>query len=263
MRLYLLLLLAAPISRPWVGAPALAAGRLCDEVRAQGRGTTLPPRPQLPPDVARQRSLPGSKSQFYIGGMTPLMGSCMGDEPQRVEQLLKGGAKVNARDSLGRTALFYARSSEVIRLLIEHGAHADIRDKTGDTALIAAAAKPDLGVVKALLAENSDPDLRNNKGMTALMFAAQGRLTLQQPSGKDVVRALLASGADPDIQDNKGVTALMRAAESGQNDIVRLLLAGGADVTLHDKKGRSALNYALHSRQYRTAALLRSWIRRN
>ena len=48
--------------------------------------------------------------------------------------LLQAGADVNARDRLGRTPLFYARSPEHAQMLLQAGADIQARDNRGDTA---------------------------------------------------------------------------------------------------------------------------------
>ena len=200
-----------------------------------------------------------SESQLYIEGMTPLMISCFRGDRKRVEQLLQAGGSVDARDSLGRTAIWYARSGDIISLLVKYGASMNARDTSGATPLIDAASRRELDTVKGLLANGADPDARDGHGRTALMLAARERLYLQQPSGKAVARELLVAGADPNQQDKEGVTALMLAAESGQTDLMRMLLESGAKPNLKDHKGRSVVEYATRGGHRKAAILLRDW----
>ena len=54
--------------------------------------------------------------------------------PAVLPLLLQAGADVNARDRLGRTPLFYARSPEHAQQLLQAGADINARDDRGDTA---------------------------------------------------------------------------------------------------------------------------------
>ena len=48
------------------------------------------------------------------------------------------------------------------------------------------------------------------------------------------VRLLLDQGADPDLRDDRGMTALMMAAEAGSAGSIEALLRANAQVTLED-----------------------------
>ena len=68
---------------------------------------------------------------------TPLMSAATSDwNTQILQMLLAAGAKVNARDRNGRTALFYAhmyQSSDIEILLLKAGADTEITDRYGQT----------------------------------------------------------------------------------------------------------------------------------
>jgi ankyrin repeat protein len=91
-----------------------------------------------------------------VGGqldMSPLMFAAFWGYEHLAHQLIEAGAEVNARDSTGQTALFYAVRAEEARtasLLIEHGAEIGLEDSEGHTALWLAAKRGD-GVAVALL----------------------------------------------------------------------------------------------------------------
>jgi hypothetical protein len=55
-----------------------------------------------------------------------------------LRRLLKGGARINAQDDRGRTALMTAaryRNPEIAQLLLDEGAHVRIRDDSGQNAV--------------------------------------------------------------------------------------------------------------------------------
>jgi len=98
-------------------------------------------------------------------------------ETDEVKSLLDRGANVNARDSLGFTALMFAAksgSTSTVKLLLAKGADANVRSKIlGYTALINAAAFGDEKMVEALIAQGANVNARNDDGVTALTFAEQ------------------------------------------------------------------------------------------
>jgi ankyrin repeat protein len=75
--------------------------------------------------------------------VTALMAAC-GDstgDPTMVAKLIEHGARLNDRDSHGRTALMYAVVSghaEIVRTLLDSGADVDLASNDGDTPIDAA-----------------------------------------------------------------------------------------------------------------------------
>jgi ankyrin repeat protein len=120
-----------------------------------------------------------------------------------------------------------------VKELLARGAKFDAEEKRGQTALMWAAAEGHGAIVELLLQAGADfrtplPD----SGFTPLFFAArEGRI--------EVVRALLKAGAD--VNDTmqprrvtgkgprKGTSALILAVENGHFDLAQTLLETGAD----------------------------------
>ena len=66
---------------------------------------------------------------------------CRTGDVEKVEEALMNGADVNARDTFGCTALYFAAEwecPEVAKLFIQHGADINARDNCGHTALMCA-----------------------------------------------------------------------------------------------------------------------------
>lgn len=75
-----------------------------------------------------------------IGNLTPLMAAAPYGSVDLIGELLKAGAKVNAKDVRGMTPLMLAVASEtqdvnVVKLLLEAGADANVKSAAGETAL--------------------------------------------------------------------------------------------------------------------------------
>jgi len=78
--------------------------------------------------------------------------------------LLARGAEVDAKDALGRNALFTAaawnENAELVRLLIENGASVNVReDRSGDSALMWAARKGYVESARLLIQHGADTDV--------------------------------------------------------------------------------------------------------
>jgi ankyrin repeat protein len=167
--------------------------------------------------------------------------------------LLEGGANLNARSQLGRTALMKAAGDGhpgVVKLLLDKAADANGKDTSGKTVLMYAATFGDHDVVKLLLDRGAKINSREDTGWTSLMHAAAG-------GNVEVVNLLLEEGAEVDATDNYGRTALMKAAYSGQPDVVRLLVNRGADVNRVDANGWTALRHSKVQGQEEITQLLK------
>jgi ankyrin repeat protein len=211
----------------------------------------------------------------WTTGDTVLMDAAQRGNMEAVHLLLADGAKVNAHDSKGQTALSLAeaahpRNPAVIQLLIQAGGKGASLSPQG--ALVDAAKRGDLNAVKAWLDRGVPIGGLNSSGASALGEAAEsGRTAVVQlllsrgadPEAWDqflagtalahaaaggsatVARILLAHGARVDERTGSGrlpdVTPLMLAASNGNVEVAKLLIARRADVNAHDKDGLTAL----------------------
>jgi 26S proteasome non-ATPase regulatory subunit 10 len=102
---------------------------------------------------------------------TPLLRATLHGHTRVAEILLEHGAKIEARDKHGRTALFKACGRgyrSCARMLLEGGAHVDTTESKGVTALMSAAAKNRTGCVRLLLEHGADVSAEDKWGRTAL-----------------------------------------------------------------------------------------------
>ena len=172
---------------------------------------------------------------------------------ERVRETLARGADVNARDTSGRPALYWASRGghlAVARELLDRGADVEARHKHGKTALMAAAASGHTAVVLELAARGADVNARNDAGETPLIWATS---TGHAASAAELLRL----GADVNALSNRGWTALMEAASGGHADAIRVLLAApGIDVNVAEEDDFTALSWARLEGHAATVALL-------
>jgi ankyrin repeat protein len=196
-----------------------------------------------------------------------------------VRALLDKGAKVNAADNNGRTALMEASSHflsedmkhlqkgrfleevqallEVVQTLLDKGAKVNAADNNGRTALMEACKGGNREVVQVLLDKRAEVNAKANNGTSALIEACR------KEGNREVVEALLEKGADVNARDNNGFTALMEASAYslrgnwGRREMLRALLDRGADLEARDFRGRTALILASLQGSYDAVETLR------
>ena len=140
-----------------------------------------------------------------FGGATEDLMKAVQDKtttPQKIRNLIKLGADVNAKDKYGMTALMLA-----------------VRDNSNAE------------VIKILINAGADVNAKHNYGWTALMWAAHHN------SNAEVIKALLNAGTDVNAKDNDGMTALMLAVENNSNlEVIKSLINAKADVNAKNAK---------------------------
>ncbi|KAG6623107.1 DNA polymerase [Phytophthora cinnamomi] len=164
-----------------------------------------------------------------------------------VKLLLRHGAKTEARDNDGKTALFLATNDElfeVAKLLLENGAHLDAQDSIGRSPLHACLrASPEQSVlVTNLLVSCGAPiDLPDNAGETPFTIVVRhGDITALQ-----LLLNHHSLVATPARQDFSGAV-LLQAAELGVVDVVRFLLDGKySSIDVVNARGETTLHLAI------------------
>jgi hypothetical protein len=117
--------------------------------------------------------------------LSPLRWAISGNHPQTVQLLLEHGAKPNAVESDGDTALSDAirqGNVDMVRALIEHGADVNFLDKQG---------RPPLAQLRAALAERHPGPQRAPSSL--------------QQTGPQIEELLLKAGADPDYDRRRAI----------------------------------------------------------
>uniref|UniRef100_A0A673AYN2 Ankyrin repeat domain 52 n=1 Tax=Sphaeramia orbicularis TaxID=375764 RepID=A0A673AYN2_9TELE len=222
---------------------------------------------------------------LFVVCRTALMLATLGRHIDCVHILLEKGAKADAADKKGFTALHRATmlgSEDCVSALLDHGASALCRDSQGMTPLHLAASCGHTDVLHSLLkaAVKADPldSMLDYRGHTPTHWAGMTnayRLYLKTsfiatrkeiPSlhctvvnGHEVAAELLLKTVGPQIVnvcDAKGRTPLHAAAYSGNVAGLQLVLAHEAEVNAVDHSGCSALMVAADCGQTRAVEFL-------
>jgi ankyrin repeat protein len=190
-------------------------------------------------------------------------------KPNAAKALLEAGAKVDARDSKGATALHltsgaWIPSAETVKILIEAKADVHARDQKGSTPLHEAIKQKQFDIAKVLVAAGAEVEAKDQRGNTPLSLAEQagpdfaallkgagakedGRPELLKAvEAKDLkqVKALLQGGADAKVKGPAGTTPVHAASASGEKEILAELIRAGAAVDELNEKGLRPLHVA-------------------
>ena len=157
-----------------------------------------------------------------------------------LDRLLDAGARVDAVNVQGRTALHHAADqdhSAAVRMLCAARATRDVADFHGHTPLHIAARQGHLGPLRALIASGADLEAIDIDGNTALAVAAS------EPAPQ-VLAELIRAGVAVQHANRRDQTPLTLAAMAGQAHNVRLLISAGADPSSRDGSRMTAAEWA-------------------
>jgi hypothetical protein len=99
------------------------------------------------------------------------------ENAQEVDRLLRKGANPNAKRK-GTPALLcaaYWRYTDSVKLLLKRGARINAQDTDGNTALMFAAMQSDIALAEVLLSQGANASPKNRKGKTARRIAQEQR----------------------------------------------------------------------------------------
>ncbi|XP_056417681.1 M-phase phosphoprotein 8 [Hyla sarda] len=122
-----------------------------------------------------------SKEEYNLdqedaSGMTLVMMAAAAGQDDILRLLIKKGAKINARQRNGTTALIHATEKNhltTVALLLEAGAFVNIQQTTGETALMKACKKGNIDSVRLLIEHGADCNILTKHQSNALQFAKQ------------------------------------------------------------------------------------------
>jgi ankyrin repeat protein len=166
-----------------------------------------------------------------------------------VDALLAVGANPHRLDRFQRSALFYARTLDVITRLTQLGLDLEARDQHGWTPLIAAIdVRPEsLGRVKALIAAGAEVNATDDHGFTTVMRATA-------IASVEILQTLIDAGADPHAPSDYGWNAFHAGIDMGHREqraadllaCFRLLRSLGVDIQHKNQGGETPLERAIH-----------------
>jgi ankyrin repeat protein len=195
------------------------------------------------PDIETVVGLPSGPFGFQV----PLYAAICADSIECVRLLLDAGADLHQRDDQKRTPIFWARSVEVARLLVERRANIEARGPFDWTPLHAAVGES-IHHVRALLAAGANPNATCDQGYTIFM-AASG----SSERSVETLKALVDAGANPFAVSELGYNALHAAvdvnggqanSEANVRDIFRYLVSLGIDTNQRNTRGQTPLELA-------------------
>lgn len=152
-------------------------------------------------------------------GWTLLHHAAFKCDSQRVAELIKIGADINAKDQEGRTPLLYAltkKNLNFVEFLIRSGADVNISDNNNATALHWAVPNHDVALIEMLLGAGANVNCQDGEGWTPLHYAVMGKK-------KKIIRMLVAKGADINIEEKEGDTPLSIALDCPKDHLADLL----------------------------------------
>jgi uncharacterized protein len=102
------------------------------------------------------------------------------NEKRIIIYLLNNNYKCNIKDESGATPLYYAKTVDIVKLLIERGASINVIDVFGETILKSYYANGFMEGVGYLLSLGADPKIKNRRGVSVEMLAEKDGIDLNR-----------------------------------------------------------------------------------
>ena len=176
---------------------------------------------------------------------TPLIYYIENGKIDKAKSLIRSGASIDERGSLGVTPLMVAAQRgrlEIMELLLERKARVNETNARGETALFYAV-KPfnneemAVPMTEFLLKHGADVKARTIEGKTLLMRA----LETSRPA-KEMLELLLKNNININAKDNHGCNAIINACYSDESkEVIEILLKHGADIYATTNAGSNVL----------------------
>ncbi|MDH3828406.1 MAG: ankyrin repeat domain-containing protein, partial [Desulfobacterales bacterium] len=198
-------------------------------------------------------------------GKTPLHDAAYFDQFQIVKYLISQGAEINTKDIRSRNPLQDAvidNKVEISKYLITKGAEVNAKDDDGKTSLHYAVINENLELIKYLVSSGANVNTRDKFNRIALHYAAdEGYL--------EIAKYLLLKGSEINtkaayylqlgtMELTLGCTPLHLAARNGHLEVVKYLVYQGADVNLKNNEDQNALDLAKKHENQEIVAFLAS-----
>ncbi|HJD60445.1 MAG TPA: ankyrin repeat domain-containing protein [Rickettsia endosymbiont of Omalisus fontisbellaquei] len=169
-----------------------------------------------------------------------------------VKELIEQGATINEKDGHGNTALFYASTKEIAKILLDKGADFNnVTNNCGHTPLHYAAGTGNKELLNFLLEKGMNVNITNEHGLTPLHCAAFSKEFA-------IIKFLLQSGSEIDLVDSVGATPFFYLTRNHQpeenKELIEFFLNNKVnlnvkiDITIPTIGGESIFNHALQSK---------------
>jgi uncharacterized protein len=194
-------------------------------------------------------------------GSTPLQWAVYDQDVEKVHELIRAGADVNAVNNFGANAMQLATEVahvEMIEMLLDAGADPDSANPEGQTALMLIARTGDVDAARMLIRNGATIDAREDWGQqTALMWASARRhpammeLLISEGADINAISAVrdynshvTAEGRAKRL-DSGGLSPLMYSVRENCKSCVEVLLDHGVDLDMPDPDGVSPVLLAI------------------
>jgi ankyrin repeat protein len=172
--------------------------------------------------------------------------------------LLSHGAVANTQDFSGNTALHYAGSPEMTRILLEGGISPNIPNGAGVCSLHLAVKRRDLISVKHLLSHGADVNNADHQHwFTPLHLVAHAQsqpvnasLSLRGPIAELLCEVKLPTVPDFNYQDKDGNSPLHHAASLVEEDagiLISLFVEHGSSPSIPNQRGQTPIHLFCHN----------------
>lgn len=174
---------------------------------------------------------------------TKLYNAVIENDTALLSELLKEqNVSINFITDNGGTLLHYAKSPEMVEILLKAGIDWTIQDNEGMTAFAKNFERVYLKVYEdillAMLKSGVDINAPAYFDEVPVIKISNNAATLS--ANIEQLQFLLKNGADLNIKNSQGYTPLMLAVIKNNIDMVRALLEAGVDISITDNKGRTA-----------------------
>lgn len=186
--------------------------------------------------------------------LTPLHFAIGGGNKDIITYLLDKGADVNAKDSEGRTPLFFAvvvtGKINLAKILIDKGADINSKDNNQKSLVVWAAERGFSEMADYLLDMGAQlPSPEDDTSKELLKSAVEGGMI-------KIIDRMIASGSDFLQIDKDGNNLIHQAAAGGATAVIERLVKAGVKITDTNIYGWTPLHYAAQGGHKETAALL-------
>ena len=220
----------------------------CSGADTQSKNEELFQAVQFQDTLAVLRLIIGKADVNYVENGRPILAwAAQNGNPLIVQSLLKAGAKPDATDEMGQTALMRAidmQLPEVVRVLLKAKADPNAKNSQGEPCLIMGIKSNKPEIVQALINAGADVNGLTPDGDSAPLIAAQSGT----PEGIEMIRILGKAKANMNIS-NIVYTPLSYAIDQDNKEMVQALIDAGADVNTKTQLGTLPIQKATDKKE--------------